>query len=258
MNLIHARHFARMRHPFVESSLMIMNTLPRLWRRSNGVIPGHAQREPVTRAAAGLFAACVTWLPVGSFTVALGLYGLASWSYPASEWDGTGYDHVRQYWCDLLRETSPSGAVNAGRDYALVATCLLPLSLVPLWFKVPALLNPERWPVRLVPLAGTLAMSSLALVGTGAHDQVLHVGALMGSCAMAVVLTSLDASRHPLATSSARLAAGLAVINYVLWVTGMYPLATPLSQKAALLAAAVWVVTTCSAISRVEQSARSS
>lgn len=259
---------------------MVMNTLPRLWRRLyplfGGVDPPGvgAARTALKRtlglvspfpprhwrgslakatSASEFLAALVTWLPAASMAVAFGLYGLASAEYPGPEWGEPGYDHFSQYWCELTREMSPRGHVNLGRDYAQVATWLLPVSLVPLWFKVPALMSGCGWRTRIVPSLGTVAMASLALVGTGLHDQALHLGAVLGTCAMGAVLTSIDGSRHRLVASAAWLAAGLAFLNYLLWSTASYPAATALSQKTALLAAAAWVVVTCSAIRGVEQ-----
>ena len=52
---------------------------------------------------------------------------------------GGGYNHLRNYWCDLYAVTGPAGDVNSGRPYAIAATLALVMSLFFFWVTVTAL-----------------------------------------------------------------------------------------------------------------------
>ena len=67
---------------------------------------------------------------IGSFLI---LYFYAAELYPGGtriDPASIGFSHLKNFWCDLLDSTSYSGSANPGRPYALIATILLPLSLI--------------------------------------------------------------------------------------------------------------------------------
>src|SRR5690606_7516669 len=109
---------------------------------------------------------------------------------------GSGYDHFSNYWCDLLAQTFGTGEPNPARPFALLGTCLLPLSLVPLWYHLPVLfVAGSRWwlPAR---TAGVVAMLSATLVWTSLHDVILNVVAVFGFVALTGMLFGIDARRY--------------------------------------------------------------
>lgn len=192
-------------------------------------------------------------IPVVGVVASSGLYFWAAAVYPSAipgPGEALGYSHLFNYWCDLLVTTAPSGEPNPARPLALIATSLLPLSLIPLWLGVPALFRHAAPWGRLVQGCGALAMLSAALVWTSHHDLALHGAAGFGVVALIVTLLAIDARRYRPSILAAVAAGLLAVANYALWSSGSLPAATPVVQKAALVAVFAWVVVTASAIRR--------
>lgn len=164
------------------------------------------------------------WLPLFGVGTALTLYWVAAACY--------------------------SESVIAGRPWAQVATVLLPVSLVPLWWRVPVLFRAGFTLGRWVAPAGALAVLSLAGVGTSHHDAALNVGAVSGFTALALTITGIDRKRHRDVVAWTLLAGSLTGANYALWVSKCVHLA-PLVQKCALVATVAWVMVTFAALRRV-------
>jgi hypothetical protein len=190
------------------------------------------------------------WLPGGGIVTFSLLYVIASSVYSGAADVGSGYNHFSNYWCDLLALTSSAGQPNHARPFALLGTCLLPLSLVPLWYNMPVLfVSGSRWgaPVR---IAGAIAMLCATLVWTSLHDIALNVVAVFGFIALATTLLSLDPQRHRTVLLTAWLAGALVLCNYALWATGTWLWILPAVQKVAFLALFAWVGVATLAIAR--------
>ncbi|HET9953836.1 MAG TPA: hypothetical protein VFQ61_05015 [Polyangiaceae bacterium] len=182
---------------------------------------------------------------VASFCV---LYALASSVYAGvSE---TGYGHLTNYWCDLLAATSPAGHGNPARPFAVLATFVLPLSLVPLWYHLPRLFAAGARACVAVQVTGCIAMVSATLVWTPMHDLAINVVAVFGFCALLMTLFNIDRRRHRAVGMSVRWAGALVLTNYVLWATGTLVWVIPAVQKAAFLGLFIWVAIATRAISR--------
>lgn|SRR5688572_2610560 len=192
----------------------------------------------------------LVWLPgwgVAAFAV---LYWVASSVYSMGEGVGVPYDHLSNYWCDLMALTSTAGQPNHARPFALVGTCLLPLSLVPLWYTIPVLFVPGSRRGAWVQVTGAVAMLCATVVWTSLHDLALNVVAVFGFIALATTLLSIDQHRHRAVLHAAWAAGALVLSNYVLWATETWPWAIPAVQKAAFIALFVWVGIACTAIGR--------
>lgn len=190
------------------------------------------------------------WLPgcgVGVFSL---LYLVASSVYMTGMEVGSGYDHFSNYWCDLLASTSSTGQPNPARPYALLGTCLLPLSLLPLWYNMPVLFVRGARRRAFVRACGVIAMLCGTLVCTSLHDVALNVLALFGFIALATTLFSIDQHRHRAVLVAAWSAGALVLFNYVLWATGLWLPAIPAVQKLAFLGLFVWVGVASLAIAR--------
>lgn len=196
--------------------------------------------------------AWTVWVPLGGVFAFLGLYLCATALYPrAALADASaGYPHLHSYWCDLLRAVSPSGQPNPGRPLALLATLILPLSLVPFWLSVPRLFESSSRAGLLVRVSGCAAMVGATLVWTPLHDHVLNVVAACGFTAWTATLLGVDRERHGALVWGAAVAGALTLTNYALWATQHWVELIPAVQKFAFLALFVWIGQSCAAIRR--------
>lgn len=191
------------------------------------------------------------WTPLLGVGSALTLYLVAAERYTDSVIGEAGYAHLSQFWCDLLKQETHSGHLNAGRPWARAATLLLPLSFVPLWWRVSVLFRAGFTLGRWVAPAGTLAVGSLIGVGTSAHDTALNVAAASGFTALALIVAGVDRKLHAEVVTWVVIAGSLTAVNYVLWALGWFVHLAPLVQKCALVATVAWVTVTFAALRRV-------
>ncbi len=192
-----------------------------------------------------------TWfvaLPVFGVAAFCVLYALASSVYAGVS--QTGYAHLTNYWCDLLAATSPAGHGNPARPLAVLATFVLPLSLVPLWYHLPRLFAAEARAGVAVQVTGCTAMVGATLVWTPMHDLAINVVAVFGFCALLMTLFGIERRRYRAVSVCLRWAGALVFTNYVLWATGTLVWLIPAVQKAAFLGLFVWVAVATHAILR--------
>lgn len=186
-----------------------------------------------------------TWVPVFGVVTFVLLYLQAAALYPggtALNEGVDGYSFWANYWCDLLDTVSYSGGINHGRPFALLATVLLPLSLVPLWLQLPRLFPERSLGRRIVRLAGPASMFLATLVFTPFHDQVVNLAALLGLAAFTSTIVSLAKEQRSSLVKLAWLPMGLGLLNYAMWTSGSFLWAMPTVQKLAYLSFCVWVI----------------
>jgi hypothetical protein len=138
---------------------------------------------------------------------------------------------------------SYSGKPNPARPFAVAATVLLPLSLVPFCWRL-ALIPQGAASRRFVAGAGSLSMLLAALIFTRFHDLLINIAAPLGGVAFAVALQSLLRAGHRGLVLLALVALSLAAANWLMWETGALLRYMPLVQKLAYAALLTWVVTT--------------
>jgi hypothetical protein len=185
-------------------------------------------------------------LPLAGVVLFVGAYFYAASQYPGgSRFDArsVGYDHLANYWCDLLDTVSYNGRANPGRAVAVLATVALPLSLVPLWWELPSLFScAGAATASVVRVAGVTAMLAAALVFTPLHDVVIHTAVAGSAVAFAATTLGLSRARRWVLVAVGVVAFATGLANYTLWSTGTCAAVTPGVQKAAYAVFLTWVV----------------
>lgn len=195
------------------------------------------------------------WLPAAGVGAFIALYLYAASMYPGgtqAHHEIHGYSHLSNYWCDLLDRVSYSGDINRGRPFAVLATIILPLSLIPLWLQVSVLFRDGSGLHRLVQVTGSASMVFSTLVFTSVHDFAINVSSILGFVAVVATMLSLSGKKRRAALNGvALLSMILGVTNYLMWQTGKFLWVIPLVQKAAFASFFVWIVATTIAIRRM-------
>jgi hypothetical protein len=196
----------------------------------------------------------LTRLPYLGVAAFITLYFVGAAMYPGGtklDWNSRGYSHVFNYWCDLLDAVSYSGALNPAQWVALPATIFLPLSLIPLWVRLPVLFRRAHVSGRIVRFAGTVAMLCAALVFTRQHDLLIDVSAAFGGLALALTVVELARARRFRLLGLAVLGLLFAAANWTMWhLRGVFLAATPLTEKIAYATVLLWMVAATRAIRR--------
>ena len=185
------------------------------------------------------------WLPVAGIGAFIALYFYAASIYPG----GTrlnhqirGYSHLSNYWCDLLDSVSYSGNINRGRPFAIFATIILPLSLVPFWLQVTLLFQNRSVWRSIVRIAGPASMLLSTLIFTSNHDLVINIASVLGFVAFMATMLGLAGMKRAVLVTLALVPAGLALANYIMWQTGLFLNAMPMIQKAAYASFFIWII----------------
>src|ERR1039457_2408829 len=164
------------------------------------------------------------WLPVAGVGAFIALYLYAASMYPGgtqAHHEIHGYSHLSNYWCDLLDRVSYAGDINRGRPFAVLATIILPLSLIPLWLQVPVLFRDGSGLRRLVQVTGPASMVFSMLVFTTVHDFAINVASVLGFVAVVATMLSVSGKkRRAVLNGVALLSMILGVTNYLMWQTG--------------------------------------
>lgn len=160
-----------------------------------------------------------------------------------------GYSHLSNYWCDLLDRVSYGGDINHARPFAILATIVLPMSLVPLWLQVSVLFRNASASMWIVRVAGPAAMVCAALIFTPMHNFVINLASVLGLTVFLVTTLSLDRSRYRALVVVAVVALSLAILNWGMWQTGTFLEAMPMVQKMAYALFFLWIIGTSRAIS---------
>jgi hypothetical protein len=193
------------------------------------------------------------WVPVAGVGAFIALYLWAASMYPGGtsfDHQTRGWSHLSNYWCDLLDRFSYSGAINPGRPFAILATVVLPLSLIPLWLQVPLLFGTGSISCWIVRIAGSTSMAFSTLVFTQLHDVIIHFASTFGFIAFVATTLRLAQIGRTLLVSIALFSIGLGVTNYIMWQTTSLLWAMPMVQKAAYVAFFIWIIATSHAIHR--------
>jgi hypothetical protein len=200
-------------------------------------------------------ASWLMWLPVAGVGGFILLYFVAASLYPGgTKLDPTtrGYSHLSNYWCDLLDPVSYSGAVNRARPVGMLATIILPLSLIPLWLRVPVLFRrPSGIPGWMVRVAGTTSMVCATLIFTPQHDLLIDVAAGFGGTALVLTAVELARARRFALLGLAVVGFLFAAANWAMWHRkGVFLAATPLVERFAYAAFLLWALAATRAIRR--------
>lgn len=221
-------------------------------------------RQVAVRAA-GAWALALLGLFLVLLVSAALVYAGGSWAEPAA----TRFDWLRNYWCDLLRPTTPGGRPN-GTSVAIARCAFVALagSLAAFWCAA-APLVPARRVARLMLAGGlgsAIAVVAIAWLPHGEQNLPHSIATLSagGLGALAAGLLMLG-SRSVGPLLSARHVWGLAlllaalvnIVTYVdiAWVDPRDNALVPAAQKVATPIFALWVLSTVRAARRFAGSA---
>lgn len=206
-------------------------------------------KKPITHSAHVLAA----WLPVAGIGTFIALYFYAASLYPGGtrlNHEIRGYSHLSNYWCDLLDRVSYYGEGNRGRPFAVFATIILPLSLVPFWLQVTLLFRNRSIWRPIVRITGPASMLLSTLVFTSNHDLVINIASVLCFVAFMATMLGLAGMRRGTLVTLAQVPAGLALANYIMWQAGLFLNAMPMVQKAAYASFFIWIIAGSCAILR--------
>jgi hypothetical protein len=195
----------------------------------------------------------VSWLPVAGVGTFITLYWQAASLYPGgtrAHREIRGYSHLSNYWCDLLDRVSYSGSINHGRPFAVLATIILPVLLVPFWLQVPILFRDDPGLRRLVQATGPASMVLSTLIFTSLHDFAVNVASILGFVAVVATICGLVGKRCAALIGVALLSMIFATTNYLMWQTSTFLWMMPMVQKAAFASFFIWIIATTCAIRR--------
>lgn len=211
--------------------------------------------------AAGTWALALLGLFLVLLVTAALVYAGGSWFDPAA----TRFDWLRNYWCDLMRPTTPGGRPNGASE--VVARCAfmaLAGSLAAFWFAV-APLVPARRLARLMVAAGlgsAIAVVAIAWLPHGEQNLPHSIATLsaggLGALAAGLLLVGsrsvgpLLSARHAWGVALL-LAAFVNIVTYVdiAWVDPRDNALVPAAQKVATPIFALWMLATVRAARRL-------
>lgn len=177
------------------------------------------------------------WLPVVGLAAFAVLAYFAVHTFPGGSRfrpEARGFGFVDNFWCDLFDARAPDGATNGGRKFAIEATVVLALSLIPFWISISAI-SPNEGRPRLIQIGGVLGMTALALVPTRLHDAAIFVAGPCALVAYGLTVQALVQSGRRMFALISVVPALLSALTFVLWSFSFGIHAIPALQKVAAL-----------------------
>jgi hypothetical protein len=151
-----------------------------------------------------------------------------------------GYSFLDNFWCDLFDEKSYAGIVNDGRSYAIVASVILFIAMIPLWWELPKGFVRTPRIARLTQVCGSLGMLGATLVPTPWHDRAIDLAGPLGGAAYILMLAGLWCNGRRRLALLGLTPLALSTANFVMWAGHIAIRAMPAVQKAAFIAFVAW------------------
>ena len=183
-------------------------------------------------------------MPVLGTLAFIAAYFWASTLYPGgTKFDHAtvGYDHLFNFWCDLLEPLSYSGKPNLGYSIALSATIGLCSSMVFLWHFITELFPDKKMKCHVVRIAGGISMLFSIFVFSKSHDFFILTAAFFGIVAFTTVIWGLLEKREFLLVGMTAVTLLSVILALLLWQTQIAPLWVPISQKISFILFFLWV-----------------
>lgn len=133
-------------------------------------------------------------LPVAFILLFIALYIIATFHYPGgsqADIHSNGFSWKNNYWCNLLNENAINGELNNARPYAMVGMVNLCIGLIIFWWMFSIFFVKNKWWKKLIPAAGTLAMTGAFFSFTSFHDIVINFASACGLVALTGTLVGL-------------------------------------------------------------------
>ncbi len=183
-------------------------------------------------------------IPNLGILLSVSLYFYAATLYPGGQAfnkAALGYSHINNFWCDLFDQVTYSGLVNPARPYVLLATLILPISLVFFWLSIPKLFKINKYISYFVQVCGCLAMLFMSLIFTKFHNNVLNYAALFGFAALLTTQIALFKSGERKLMIISTLSILLLLANFLMWRAEFELPLMARVQKCAFLSFFIWV-----------------
>lgn len=167
---------------------------------------------------------------IGIFVI---LYILASFYYPGGsnlDHQSTGFDWLKNYWCDLTMPIAKNGSVNTSRPIALCAMVVLCISLATFWYYLPYMfpsMKYKKW----IRSFGISAMAITFFLFTDLHDTIIHVAGLMGIIALIFTFSGLYQNNLLRFFYFGIFCMAMMLFNYFIYELNYMIIAQPVIQK---------------------------
>lgn len=182
-------------------------------------------------------------IPIVGVVVFIGFYLYSSVLYPGgTRFDHTtvGYDHIHNFWCDLLDISAFNGQINPARTSAQLATVILSLSLIPFCYNLINIFEDKNLFLIFARWLSILAMifGSFMLVW---HDVAINLFVSLNILASIIFLYYLIRRRKLYIILSAMTPFILCIINFLMWRFDNQNDVMPLVQKLAIGSTLTWI-----------------
>ena len=182
------------------------------------------------------------------------LYIYSASLYPGgSQADRTsiGYVWYLNFWCDLFGEKALNGETNPARSFAIIANCILALTMTFFFYCFPLKYNPGKYWNKITPCAGLVSMIFAGLLFTGYHDNVSILSGFFGVIALTGVFIGLIKARLFTLIIFGLGCFVLILVNNVIYFSGFGLHYLPVIQKITLVYIFGWVLGVYDRASRV-------
>ncbi len=182
-------------------------------------------------------------LPVACILLFISLYILASLQYPGgsqADIHSKGFSWKNNYWCNLLNEKAINGEVNDARPYAMIGMAILCAGLIIFWWMFSITVVKNTWWKRLIPAAGTLAMTGAFFSFTSMHDVVINLASVSGLIALTGTLVGLYKQHWNLLFRWGLLNIFLVLLNNLFYYTPSLISYLPVIQKISFGVFLIW------------------
>ena len=171
------------------------------------------------------------------------IYVLATYLYPGgSDFDRTapGFSWLHNYWCELLTEKTPNGALNAARPVAIFGMFVLAASIIMFWYLFSIVFNNKSR--LLIRYTGILSMVIALFLFVGLHDLVMIVSGLLGLFALALCLVTLYRQKKYWLIFIGWFCIALCAVNNYIYYTGFGYSQLALIQKITFIFFFYWFI----------------
>ena len=196
------------------------------------------------------------WTPSLGLILFIWLFITAAWLYPGgskTDRQAPGFSMTHNYWCDLFDNLAYNGAKNPSRPIAILAMVVLSCSFGILWYLLPDLVRSNRTRKRLIRFSGIGSMAVASFLFTGYHEEVIHIGGLLGGLALTLTFMEFYRANKKGLFISGLACLGLSLLNYFIYETGVGLSLLASLQKITFLVFFTWAIRINYDLSRQKQ-----
>lgn len=173
------------------------------------------------------------------------LYIIAALLYPGGtkiDRDSEGFSLLHNYWCDLFDIIAYNGQLNPARPIAISAMILLSCSLGLLWWWLPIIFSHKNLRLRIMQLTGIAAMFIMTFLFTAFHEEVIHLGGLLGGISLILTFSELYQSHKKRLFLMGLVCLLLSSFNYFVYQTQIFLFVLAMTQKITFIAFFIWAI----------------